>query len=100
MPSPSAAKSDEVAQIHQELLGYIAEIKEFYRLEPCEAMDRISSLSARVLELATQTLLANTRPMQILRLEWLERFKEELRFQFTIASRKLALQRIEWEQTK
>jgi hypothetical protein len=100
MSPASPNKPDEVATIQKELLTYVEEMKGLGSLEPWEAMERISTISARVLELTVQTLVTNSRPLQMLRLEWLERLKEELKFQYTIQSRKLSLTRLEWEQAK
>jgi hypothetical protein len=100
MSPASPTKPDEVTVIQQELLGYIEEMKTYSSLEPWEAMERIGAISARVLELTAQTLVTNSRPLQMLRLEWLERIKEELKFQYTVSSRRFAIQNLEWEQAK
>ena len=101
MVRATSVKSEEplapLALVWEELNSYAVQLRSLHDQEPEDALNWLSSVSARVLELTFQTLHVNSRDNQKLRSEWLTPLKDELRFQFQVASRRVALTRMDFD---
>ncbi len=95
--APAQRGESELRGIRSELAGYVTEMKRLSRIDGEDAMEWLSSVSARVLELIYFTLANEGRLMTKLRVEELIPFREELRFQFQVASRRVAMMKMEWD---
>lgn len=94
--APQQAK-DPLAGLKKELQQYLTEMKRIRQMHPDQAMSWISSVSARVLEMIYATLESEARASTKFRVEWLIPLRDELRFQYQIASRRVSTERFEWE---
>ncbi len=90
-------KSRSFEGIREELSVYIAEMKGLNRMFPDEAMAWLSSVSARILEMIIQTLDNDNRLTTKFRVEVLIPLRDELRFQFQIASRRHSVDKMEYD---
>lgn len=101
MPPATATKLSEPGKkLQQEIAGYVQEMQHLGSKELGEVLDWLSSISARVLEMIFFTLDNDNREMMRMRVERLQPLHEELRYQYTIASRKHSFTRFEWESSK
>lgn len=83
-----------------ETANYAAQLKDLCNMPPDEAMEWISSASARVHEMIIQTVLVGDHLSQRVRIDMLIPTRDELRFQFEVSSRRLTLMKIEAEQLR
>lgn len=98
--APRPQRDDPFAVWRQELATYALEMKDL-RSQPADtAMAWISSVSARALEMQLYTLDNDTRVATKFRVEVVLPFKKECEFQFQIASRRQAVNEMEWKITR
>lgn len=88
---------DPLRHLKKELSKYLTEMKTIRQMHPDQAMSWLSSVSARVMEMIYMTLESEARVSTKFRVEWLIPLRDELRFQFQIASRRVSTERFEWE---
>lgn len=87
-----------MASIRIEIDDALADMREFHRLEPDVVMHAVSAHSARLIEIAIQV-----QRVEVVRREWkqvrdeAEKVLAELKAQFQIASRLLAMRTQDWE---
>lgn len=95
-PAPER-RNDPVADLRSEVLDYIGQMKNLRHMDPDEAMAWLSSVSARILEMIVATLDNDGRLVTRFRVEVLIPTRDELRYQFQIASRRQSVQQFEWD---
>ena len=97
-PTPqSPRREDALAAFRAEVGEYITQMKTLRQMDPDEAMAWLSSVSARILEMIVVTLDHDGRQITRFRVEVLIPTRDELRFQYQIASRRHSLDRFEWD---
>lgn len=97
---PVRERVDQLAPWRNELAGYVSEMKGLRSMTPDSAMAWLSSVSARALEMMFVTLQSDGRLFTKFRVEMLLPFKEECRYQFSIASRRQSVSQMDWEITR
>lgn len=97
--SPRAASQigDPLGGLRSEVAGYVTEMQALKYKANDDAMSWLSSVSARILEMMFFTLQSNARLMTKFRVEELIPMKDEIRFQFQVASRRQSVAQMEWE---
>lgn len=86
--------------VKKEVVGYCTELKNLNQLPADEAMGWLSSISARVHELIVQTVISSGQRATKFRIEALIPTRDELHWQFDVASRRVTLMKIEAEQLR
>ena len=94
------ASRDWLDAMKDEVMGYAVEMKDLPNLPPDEAMMWLSSISARVHEMILTTVNFDGRQSTKWRIEGLLPTRDELRFQFEVSSRRVALMKIEADQLR
>jgi hypothetical protein len=94
---PRATRSDPLAALRNEVAEYVGALKQLRHLDPDDVMAWLSSTSARVFEMILYTQQSDARSFTKFRIEVLIEFREELRFQYQIASRRLSSMKFEWD---
>lgn len=89
-----------VVSVRREIDDVLADMRVFHKVEPDQVMNAVSAHSARLVEIVVQIVRIET-----MRREWkpvreeAERVITELKNQFQIASRSLAVRQMDWEFT-
>ena len=97
IPQPNPRRDDALAAFRAEVGEYITQMKNLRRMDPDEAMAWLSSVSARILEMIVTTLDHDGRQITRFRVEVLIPTRDELRFQYQIASRRHSVNQFEWD---
>lgn len=96
-PSIVPRPQDPLAPFKLEVTNYAAQLSQLRYMGSDEAMAWVSSVSARVMQLILTTLDYDNRASTKWRVEALIPMREELRFQFQVASRRHAISELEWK---
>lgn len=93
-PEPAA---NPFQPLKDEVVRYAAEMRELHFLPQDEVMAWLSSVSARVLEMILATLDYEGRLSTRFRVETLIPVRDELRYQFQVASRRVSVAQIDFD---
>ncbi|HET6914989.1 MAG TPA: hypothetical protein VFH56_02755 [Acidimicrobiales bacterium] len=87
-----------ITDVRREIDDCLADMRDFYRAEPDQVMKAVSAHSARLVE-----IVIRIQRIEVVRREWkpvreeADRVLTELKSQFQIASRVLAMRQQDWE---
>jgi hypothetical protein len=87
-----------MADVRREIDDCLADMRDFYRAEPDQVMQAVSAHSARLVE-----IVIRIQRIEVVRREWkpvreeADRVLTELKNQFQVASRILAMRQQDWE---
>lgn len=90
-----------IASVRQEIDDCLADMRVFHRAEPDQVMQAVSAHSARLVE-----MIVSIQRIEVVRREWkpvreeAERVLGELKSQFQVASRLLAMRQNDWEMSR
>jgi hypothetical protein len=90
-------RRDLFGPFRKELAAYVTEMQQLRSMDSDSAMAWLSSVSARVLEMMYATLQSDSRVATKFRIEELIPLKDEIRFQFQVASRRQSVAQMEWD---
>lgn len=88
---------NQFAKERAEIGDYVRTMKDLYSQHPDDSMGWLSSVSARCLEIMNGTVQSQSRAATKFRIDELIPFRDECRFQFQIASRRVAHNQLEAE---
>lgn len=80
-----------ITRLQAELDGYYAELRNLNQLDPTSVMQKLSSISARAGELRAQLVRSESRRANALRTREVEPLLEQIKLQFQIHSRIVAV---------
>lgn len=87
-----------VTAIRREIDDALADMRMFHKVEPDQVMQAVSAHSARLVE-----IVVHIQRIEVVRREWkpvreeAERVLAEMKSQFSVASRLLAMRQVDWE---
>jgi stage III sporulation protein SpoIIIAA len=87
-----------ITDVRREIDDCLADMRDFYRAEPDQVMQAVSAHSARLVE-----IVIRVQRVEVVRREWkpvreeADRVLTELKSQFQVASRILAMRQQDWE---
>lgn len=87
-----------IQDVRREIDDCLADMRDFYRAEPDQVMQAVSAHSARLVE-----IVIRVQRIEVVRREWkpvreeADRVLTELKSQFQVASRILAMRQQDWE---
>ena len=96
---PSSRAQDHVTNVlagfQAELDGYFVELNHLGELDPADVLLKLSSMSARAGEIRSRLIRSENQRANAFRTREIDPFMEQLKFQFTVHSRLIAVRQQE-----